>query len=125
VPRRQLARERAVAWIVQKAGRGYLARKKIKRERDHQKMELTFDYFAEIKARMELHSVQFLEYHLKKFLVKRRLKKQKQAEAKAAAAKKNKWGKTGKTGKAPAKAPAKPPAGGAAKPTGAPGKPEL
>ena len=121
VPRRQLARERAVAWIVQKAGRGYLARKRIKRERDHQKMELTFDYFAEIRARMELHAVQFLEYHVRKFLEKRRAKKKKQAEAKAAAAKKNKWGKTGKTSKAPAaKAVAKPPAA-----TKAPGKPEL
>lgn len=102
MPRQQQARERGVINLLQKVGRGYLARKRIQHDRDNQKMELTFEYFENIKRNYEFNAGLILAYYMKKHLKKMKAKRAKAAAAKAAKSKKG--GKFGKTAKAVAKA---------------------
>lgn len=97
IPRRQHHLELSVTYIIQKACRGYLDRKKILADRNQQKMELNFEYFDKIRHEMQFDAVIKIGYQYKRYQAKKR-KKRMDAEARKLAAKgKNKYGVPNKT----------------------------
>lgn len=76
----------AVAGIIQKACRGYLDRKKILSARNHQKMNLHFQYFEKVKYKMEFDAVIKIVYNMKKY-ARKKIRRREELAAKKAAAK--------------------------------------
>ena len=93
MPNRQRKRERGVVSIIQKVCRGYIARKKVLVDRNHQKMELAFEFFDKIKFKMEEDAVYRIVYQFRKYCkVKRRERMEAEARKLASKSGKTKFG---------------------------------
>mmetsp|Transcript_15433 Transcript_15433/g.23737 ORF Transcript_15433/g.23737 Transcript_15433/m.23737 type:complete len:265 (+) Transcript_15433:891-1685(+) len=75
LPGRQKRSEREVVILIQSCVRGYVTRRGLASERNHQKMELTFEYFEQIKRKMEEDAILKILFRLKKFSRAKRLKR--------------------------------------------------
>lgn len=79
--------------LIQKCCRGYLTRKVVMYERSEKKVNETYDYFLDMKRKLEEDSIVFIIYHWRKMVKRKKLKRQRLAEKEAASKGKSRFTK--------------------------------